>query len=89
MLKRSLLAVSLVSLLLTAHAIAQTTTFNGQSWWDYVKVLAADDMEGRETGSAGLRKASTYVVEQLKKSGLEPAGTNGYLPAREVLQPPD
>ena len=59
-------------------AIAQTAAFNGQSWWDYVKVLAADDMEGRETGSAGLRKASTYVVEQLKKSGLEPAGTNGY-----------
>ncbi len=59
-------------------AIAQTASFNGQSWWDYVKVLAADDMEGRETGSAGLRKASIYVVEQLKKSGLEPAGTNGY-----------
>jgi Peptidase family M28 len=78
MLKRSLLAVSLAALLLGASAIAQSTSFNGQSWWDYVKVLAADDMEGRETGSAGLRKASAYVVEQLKKSGLEPAGTNGY-----------
>ena len=36
--------------------------FNGQTWWNYVKVLAADDMEGRETGSAGERKAQAYVV---------------------------
>ena len=78
MLKRSLLFVSLATILIATPAISQTAAFNGQSWWDYVKVLAADDMEGRETGSAGLRKASTYVVEQLKKSGLEPAGTNGY-----------
>ena len=78
MLKRFLFSVSLAPLLLATPAIAQTATFSGQSWWDYVKVLAADDMEGRETGSAGLHKASTYVVEQLKKSGLEPAGTNGY-----------
>lgn len=78
MVKRSLLSVFLATLLLATPAIAQTAGFSGQSWWDYVKVLAADDMEGRETGSAGLRKASTYVVENLKKSGLEPAGTNGY-----------
>ncbi len=76
--KRSLLVVSLAAIVLTSPAIAQTASFNGQSWWNYVKVLAADDMEGRETGSAGLRKASAYVVEQLKKNGLEPAGTNGY-----------
>jgi len=52
--------------------------FNGQTWWNYVKVLASDDMEGRETGSAGLRKAQEYVVEQLKRAGLEPAGSKGY-----------
>ena len=43
-----------------------------------MKVLAADDMEGRETGSAGERKAQAYVVEQLKKDGLQPAGSNGF-----------
>jgi Zn-dependent M28 family amino/carboxypeptidase len=52
--------------------------FDGTSWWNYVKVLAADDMEGRETGSFGLRKAQEYVVEQLKQAGLEPAGANGF-----------
>ena len=85
MLKRSLLAFFLAAALLAAPVIAQTTNFNGQTWWDYVKVLAADDMEGRETGSAGLRKASAYVVEQLKKSGLEPAGTNGYYQSVKFL----
>jgi Zn-dependent M28 family amino/carboxypeptidase len=52
--------------------------FDGTAWWNYVKVLAADDMEGRETGSPGLRKAQEYVVEQLKRAGLEPAGSKTY-----------
>ncbi len=52
--------------------------FDGKSWWNYVKVLASDDMEGRETGSPGLHKAQEYVVEQLKRAGLEPAGTKGF-----------
>ena len=42
------------------------------------KVLAADYMEGRETGSAGLRKAEEYVVSQLQAAGLQPAGTDGF-----------
>jgi Zn-dependent M28 family amino/carboxypeptidase len=65
--------------LLAGAVFAQSAPkFNGQSWWNYVKVIAADDMEGRETGSAGERKAQAYVVEQLKKDGLQPAGGNGY-----------
>jgi len=52
--------------------------FDGKSWWDYVKVLADDNMEGRETGSEGLRKAQAYIVEQLKSDGLQPAGSNGF-----------
>ncbi len=58
--------------------IAQSPKFSGQSWWNYVKVLAADDMQGRETGSEGERKAQAYVVEQLKKDGLQPAGSKGF-----------
>ena len=52
--------------------------FNGKTWWHYVTILAGDSMEGRDTGSPGLRKAEAYVVEQLKEAGLEPAGTDGY-----------
>jgi Zn-dependent M28 family amino/carboxypeptidase len=56
----------------------QPRDFNGESWWAHVKVLAADDMEGRETGSEGLKKAEAYAVEQLQKAGVQPAGTNGF-----------
>jgi Zn-dependent M28 family amino/carboxypeptidase len=52
--------------------------FDGKSWWEYVRVLAADNMEGRDTGSEGLRRAQAYVVEQLQKDGLRPAGAKGY-----------
>src|ERR1700746_2705939 len=66
--------------------------FDGQTWWDHVKVLAHDNMEGRETGSEGLRKAEAYVVEQLQKSGLQPAGKDGYYQpvkfvSRQVVEP--
>jgi Zn-dependent M28 family amino/carboxypeptidase len=64
----------------TALLAQQATSnhFDGKTWWGYVKVLADDKMQGRETGSAELREAEAFVVEQLKKSGLEPAGSDGF-----------
>jgi hypothetical protein len=70
-------------------ALAQTSPqshFDGKTWWDHVKVLADDNMEGRETGSDGLRRAQAYVIEQLKKSGLEPAGSDGYLQSVKFIE---
>src|SRR4030088_1069004 len=65
-----------------AISLAQQTGppshFDGNSWWPHVKFLADDSLEGRDTGSEGLRKAQVYAVEQLQKAGLEPAGTNGF-----------
>jgi hypothetical protein len=66
-----------VALPFIARAAAETH-FDGKTWWGYVKVLADDKMEGRETGSAGLRAAEAYVVEQLKDAGVDPAGSSGY-----------
>ena len=64
---------------LTISGTAQTAPhFNGQSWWNHVKFLADDKLEGRDTGSRGERAAEEYAVEQLKASGAEPAGENGY-----------
>jgi len=71
----------LMGLLLAISAFSQQTApsfFDGKTWWDYVKVLADDNMEGRETGSEGLKRAEAYVVDQLKLAGLEPAGTTGF-----------
>ncbi|HXW67328.1 MAG TPA: M20/M25/M40 family metallo-hydrolase [Thermoplasmata archaeon] len=50
----------------------------GRSWWSHVRVLADDQMEGRETGSPGYERAAAYVTEQFRIAGLEPAGVEGY-----------
>jgi Zn-dependent M28 family amino/carboxypeptidase len=78
--KKSLVLLTL-GFSVTVAAFAQQAAkndFDGKTWWDYVKVLADDNMEGRETGSAGLKRAEAYVVEQLKADGVEPAGSDGY-----------
>jgi Zn-dependent M28 family amino/carboxypeptidase len=67
-----------VTLAIHAAQLASTVRFDGASWWEYVKVLADDKMEGRGTGSPGLHKAEAYVVEQLQKFALEPAGEKGF-----------
>jgi len=83
---RNALLVILFAALAVVSPAQQTPTashFDGKSWWAHVKFLADDSLEGRDTGSEGLRKAQAYAVEQLQKAGLEPAGTNGfYQPVR-------
>ena len=39
-----------------------------------LQVLSADDMEGRQVGTAGGARARAYVVERFKASGLVPFG---------------
>jgi Zn-dependent M28 family amino/carboxypeptidase len=79
-------------LLFAVSAFSQVAPyFDGKTWWDSVKVLAADDMEGRETGSKGLEAAEAYVVTQLQQAGLQPAGSDGYyqpvkLQSRQIIE---
>jgi Zn-dependent M28 family amino/carboxypeptidase len=71
-----------IVLILFAAVVAQETKpksrSDGKSWWEHVKVLADDNMEGRDTGSPGHKRAAAYVADQMKKDGLKPAGTDGY-----------
>jgi Zn-dependent M28 family amino/carboxypeptidase len=79
MLRKSLLSLWIVGFLVPALAQqGNPPAFDGKSWWEHIKVLAADNMEGRDTGSPGLKKAEAYVVGQLKSAGLQPAGVKGY-----------
>ena len=48
-----------------------------RAWWTTTAVIADAGMEGRDTGSAGYARAASYVVEQFKAAGLEPAGDQG------------
>jgi Zn-dependent M28 family amino/carboxypeptidase len=69
---------TIIFLAVAASAQQPAKHFDGNAWWDHVKFLADDNLEGRETGSEGLRKAQAYIVDQLTKSGLAPAGVNGF-----------
>jgi hypothetical protein len=78
---RSALLAVFFSLCAAVSPTQQTPSvshFDGKSWWAHVRYLADDSLEGRDTGSEGLRKAQAYAVEQIQKAGLEPAGTNGF-----------
>jgi Zn-dependent M28 family amino/carboxypeptidase len=63
--------------LLVVSAFAVTPRADAQRWWKHVEVLADDNMEGRNTGSAGHKRAADYVASHFQKAGLEPAGTGG------------
>jgi len=41
---------------------------------NHVKILSADDFEGRGPATAGERKTVAYLTEQLKAAGLQPGG---------------
>jgi Zn-dependent M28 family amino/carboxypeptidase len=82
---KSFWLVALLAFVVAAPAqqTSPASHFDGNSWWAHVKFLADDSLEGRNTGSEGLREAQAYAVEQLQKAGLEPAGVNGfYQPVR-------
>ena len=64
--------------LVAQQSVSPVRHFDGQSWWAHVKFLADDNLEGRETGSEGLRKAESYVVDEFTKAKLQPAGVNGF-----------
>jgi Zn-dependent M28 family amino/carboxypeptidase len=55
-------------------------------WWAHVTTLADDNLEGRQTGTDGYRKAAAYVADQFERVGLKPAGTKGYLQSVEFMR---
>ncbi len=68
-----------VTLAATLAAALLASTTDGRRWWGHVLYLADDKLEGRDTGSAGHRKAAAYVAGEFERAGLKPAGTDGYI----------
>ena len=46
------------------------STIKGDDISEYLHVLAADDMQGRETGEPGNRKAAEYIASKFKEMGI-------------------
>jgi hypothetical protein len=60
-------------------AAAPAVARDAERWWSHVRFLADDKLEGRNTGSAGHGKAVAYVIEQFRRAGLKPLGTQRFL----------
>lgn len=68
---------ALLSLLAFAASDQSRARRVGERCWQDVRVLAADDMEGRRAGTPGHRRAAEFVAAEFRKAGLEPGGGNG------------
>ncbi|MCS7024305.1 MAG: M28 family peptidase [Bryobacteraceae bacterium] len=51
----------------------------GWRWWRHIEFLASDQLQGRETGSAGHEQAARYVATEFERAGLQPLGGASYL----------
>jgi Zn-dependent M28 family amino/carboxypeptidase len=69
--------IILAAAMLPAATLAQSTPDRAERWWRDIAVIAADDTEGRETGSAGYLRAAAYVEQRFREMGLAPAGESG------------
>src|ERR1035437_5986338 len=63
----------------TASAIKYAETITQAGLKKQLTIVASADMEGRETGTEGQRKAAAYIESQFKEIGLtSPQSINGY-----------
>lgn len=91
---KKITSLGILALLIASCSGAQTTTISHSSPADelsyintisaselkaHLSIIAADSMEGRDTGSEGQKKAGRYLVEQYKKEGIPfPKGADSY-----------
>ena len=61
----------------TAKPVAATGAISPDKLKDWLYAYAADSMEGREVGTPGNVKATTWIAAQAQRIGLTPAGDKG------------
>ena len=62
----------LLIFILAAKVASAQYSFDSTALFLNLKTLSADEMEGRKTGSEGSKKARTYILDQLRKIGVDP-----------------
>lgn len=91
---KKIISIGLVSILFIGCSGSKNTTVTKTKYADvpsyinsitaselktYLTVVASDEMEGRDTGSPGQKKAGKYLIEQYKKMGIPfPKGATDY-----------
>ena len=71
---RAAIVLALPVLFAAQSAIRQSKLFDSAQLLEDLRVLSADDMQGRQAGTAGGEKARAYVAERFKASGIQPFG---------------
>ncbi len=63
-------------LILTASAVLgdDPALIDARSFLAHIKVLAADDLQGRGNGSEGLERAAEYIARSFQQTRLQPGG---------------
>jgi hypothetical protein len=63
----------------SAEVIHYMNTISLDELKKHLTIIASDEMEGRDTGSRGQKKAGNYLIETYKKNGIPfPKGASGY-----------
>jgi hypothetical protein len=76
--RRAATLALVVALALVSVARADGPALPSSAWLlDQVKALAADDMEGREAGTAGADRAADFLARGFREARLSPGGDGG------------
>lgn len=83
-LRHALFSISVLTFITGCQGPKRDKTDLGISLRNDVTFLASDELEGREIGTEGEKKAAAHIVDRFKLIGLKPIGTNGYYQEFEV-----
>jgi hypothetical protein len=74
----------------SAAATTPTHTFSpgmtAEDFAAHVQTLASDEFEGRGPGTAGERKTTAYLVEQLQRMGAKPGNGDSWFQAVPMVE---
>ena len=86
--KKKLVLLAISSLLISCYTSKKTTldvesdyvkTINAADLKTHLTIVASDDMQGRDTGSEGQKKAGRYLISQYQKNNIPfPTGAESY-----------
>ncbi len=84
MTRHTLLSIVLILFLVSCGKEKKSLAELGISLKNDVTFLASDELEGREIGTEGEKKAASYLADRFTAIGLAPAGTDGFMQVFEV-----
>ncbi len=86
LLRLACLAGLLLAACTGSKAPPPSTDIDETAYRDHLRVLSADDFEGRRPGSRGEEKTVAYLTEQFRKLGLKPLADKSYVQAVPLLE---